>query len=334
MKIGMDMGNKNLKICGENDIPYEFPVAYEEITEFDYLNEAAGSGVYNVKYNNKFYRVGSKGVTGLPKNKGDIRFRQIANMLKLTGLAIELDKNDMNKGEFKIVTGTPIEDHDAFEADYKNLFISANGDYEQIEVNKKQYEILVEDAYIAKQCSVAKPLIPGVEKGHVLFLDWGGGTLDGAYYIDGTLVNRKTIDYPLNETLERLGYQLKANGIGIDRPNAFNSIFLKEMENVVLEGKYLVTTTIKIADEIMDIKDFANEFLKGDVAKIINDIILQFDFSEDLLKALKAIHFGGGAKLLKQPLSEDKTFGEKVVVEDPEFLNVRAYRAFAKLREW
>lgn len=333
-KIGLDMGNKNIKIGGTDEKPYEFPVAYEEINIFDYENETNGSNVYNVKYKNKFYRVGAKGITGLPKNKGEVRFRDIANMLKLTALAVELKRNGETKGEFLVVTGTPIEDYDSFKKNYEELFKSPKDQYEEIEVNRERFEIKVEDVYIAKQCSVAKPLIPGIEKGHVLFLDWGGGTLDGAYYIDNTLVDKKTLDYPLNETLERLGYYLKTHGIGIDRPNAYNSLFLKDMEQVVLNGKYLATTTVKVNDEIIDIKEFANEFLKEDVEKIINDIILQFNFSEDQLKALKTIHFGGGAKLLRLPLSENKTFKEKIVVENPEFLNVEAYRKFAQLREW
>lgn len=332
--IGLDMGNKNMKICGEDEVLFEFPIAYEEINQFDYEHETTGEKVFNVKYKDKYYRVGDKGITGLPKNKGDKRFRDIANMLKLTALAVELKRNKLNKGEFNIVTGTPIEDHNAFKSDYEELFKTNGEEFEIVEVNQEVFEIKVSDIYITKQCSVTKPLIPNIDKGHILFLDWGGGTLDIAYYIDNTIVDRKTLDYPLNKTLEKLGYELKTYGIGIDRPNAFNSAFLRDMEEVVLEGKYLATTTVKVNGEPRDIKEFANNFLKEDIKDIIKDIILQFNFSEDQLKVLKAIHFGGGAKLLRIPLSEDTTFKEKVVVENPEYLNVLAYNKFAQLREW
>ena len=36
IKGGLDIGNKNLKVCGSENNAHEIPVAYEEVSKYDY----------------------------------------------------------------------------------------------------------------------------------------------------------------------------------------------------------------------------------------------------------------------------------------------------------
>ena len=129
IKLGLDIGNKNLKICGESGVPHEIPVAYKLSNKYDYENEQDNDNMEKVFYNDKYYTVGLQCSEGLPQNKGAIGVREIANMFKLVGLARELRNLSKTEGEFYIVTGTPVMDYDELEKDYYDLMISKDGEY-------------------------------------------------------------------------------------------------------------------------------------------------------------------------------------------------------------
>ena len=124
IKAGVDIGNKNLKVCAEEGQAHEIPASYRIIDEYDYINGTNKEDVEKVKYNNKYYLVGLQCQNGLPRNKGDKSTREIANMIKLVGLARELRRQNKTKGEFYVVTGTPVSDYDAYKDDYVDLFLT------------------------------------------------------------------------------------------------------------------------------------------------------------------------------------------------------------------
>ena len=93
--IGIDMGNKNLKVYSGKGEPHEIPIAYREHDEYWYNNEPIGANIEKVKYRNRYYLVGVQGRSGLPQNKGDINVREISNMFKLVGLAREMRKRNI-----------------------------------------------------------------------------------------------------------------------------------------------------------------------------------------------------------------------------------------------
>lgn len=336
MKLGLDIGNKNLKICSDKDKPHEFPVAYREITSDEYINEAVGGEQTDkVKYLNKHYLVGLQCQNGLPRNKGDIKHREIANMFKLIGLAKDLELNNKAEGCFKVVTGTPVADYEEFKDDYFDLMISKGSEFEIIEVNHKEYKIKVEDAYIVKQSACLAPTIPNWKQSDLLIVDFGGGTLDIAHFKKGVKQEYLTIDFSLNNQLAELGRQLNVYKLGLPRANTLDSGFISLMEEVILNGRYQNETTITINGIAKDLKTYCAEWLQQKIDVLIDDVIIKLNLSASDCKATAIYYIGGGVKLLRNQLRRNDSFENIIVMENPQYANVMAYLIAATVRrEW
>lgn len=333
IKLGIDMGNKNLKVCsGEN--PHEIPIAYREQDKYWYENEPVGDNMEKVKYKGRYFLVGVQGKSGLPQNKGDKGVREIANMFKLVGLAKELRSRNETKGEFYVITGTPLNDYESNKNDYLDLMLSKNEEIEEIELNEKKYEILVSKADVTKQAAIVAPTLNNWKDGHLLLIDLGGGTLDVAYFIRGTQERYLTIDFPLNELLEQLGNILNGHGLGLPRPDELDSGFLLTMEEVILDGNYLGVDSIIINNKEVKIQDFCNTWLQSKVNSVIEDVKTRLNLSDTVAKNVRVHYLGGGAKLLRKELIENKTFGNKEVSSDPHFTNVKTYNILANNKGW
>lgn len=329
---GVDIGNKNYKVS-MNDKKFEFPIAYTKIDEYYYKNETTGDGTKKVKFNDNYYLVGLECNGILPKNKGDHSFREVANMIKLTGLAEFLGQKNLSSGKFKLVTGTPLSDFDGYKKDYKDFLIDE--EVQTIEVNGQTYNIQVTHAFISKQCAAVAPTISGwKEKEHLILIDLGGGTADIAYFRRGTVVRYITIDFPLNKIMEDLGNYLNGLGLGLMRPDETNSGFLHTMEKVIKEGNYLNVTSLNTEGISMNLSEIINKWLQSKVNNLIESIALRLDLSEAVRNAAEVYYFAGGSLLLRRELSENQTFRNKTVLDEPEFANVKAFDTLAQVREW
>ena len=335
-KIGIDIGNKNLKVCGEAGFPHEIPVAYEEIKEDEYYRETTGTETEKVFYNGKYYFVGLQCNRGLPQNKGSKSVREVANMFKLVGIAREMRRVGVNnnKGEFYVVTGTPVEDYDAYVQDYIDLMKTPGSDYEKIELNGVEYQIKVLDVDVTKQSACVAPTIPNWKESEFILVDFGGGTLDVAHFKNGVRIMYRTLGFPLNEALSELRNELNIYGLGLPRANALDSGFIKIMEDVVMEGKYRNVTTIQVGEEKKDLKEFSNMWLQNKVDTIIEDIKIRLNLSETDSKSIPVYYIGGGAKLLNEILTKNTGFANKKIIDPPHFVNVNIYHAIANNKNW
>lgn len=334
IKLGIDMGNKNLKIATQQVEAHEIPIAYREQDKYWYENEPVGENMEKVKYRNRYYLVGVQGRSGLPQNKGDKNVREIANMFKLVGLARELRLRNEKAGNFYVVTGTPLNDYEALKDDYLELMLSKDGKVEKIELDGKEYEILVEKAEITKQAAAVAPTLKDWKNDNLLLVDFGGGTLDIAYFVRGTQERYMTIDFPLNELLEKLGNVLNMYGLGLPRPDELDSGFLLTMEEVILNGEYAGVKTINVDGKEVLIADFCNDWLQSRVNSVIEDIKTRLNLSDNVAKSIRVHYLGGGSKLLRKQLETNATFGNKEVTKEPHFANVRAYNTIANVRNW
>ena len=334
IKLGLDMGNKNLKVYSGNEEPHEIPIAYREQDAYWYENEPIGTGMEKVKYKGRYFLVGVQGKSGLPQNKGDKNVRDIANMFKLVGLARELRLRNETEGEFYVVTGTPLNDYQSNKDDYLDLMLSKDGEVETIELNGKEYKILVSKADVTKQGAVVAPTLDNWKEDQLLLIDLGGGTLDIAYFIRGTSERYLTIDFPLNELLEELGNTLNGYGLGLPRPDELDSGFLLTMEELILKGEYLGIDQIQIDGKEINLKQFCNEWLQTRINSVIEDIKTRLTLSDTVAKNIRVNYLGGGAKLLKEQLIANETFQNKEVTKEPHFANVKAYNTLANVKGW
>lgn len=333
IKLGLDMGNKNLKVYSGKEA-HEIPIAYREKDQYWYENETIGDNMEKVKYKNRYYLVGVQGRSGLPQNKGDKNVREVANMFKLVGLARELRLRNETEGEFYIVTGTPLNDYQANKQDYLDLMISKDGETEIIELDGKEYKILVSKADVTKQAAVVAPTLENWKDDNLLLVDLGGGTLDIAYFVRGTQERYMTIDFPLNELLEQLGNTLNGYGLGLPRPDELDSGFLLTMEEVILNGSYVGIDHIDVNGEKVNLKGFCDNWLQSRVNSVIEDIKTRLNLSDTVAKTIRVHYLGGGAKLLREQLINNNTFGNKEVTRDPHFANVKAYNTLANVKGW
>lgn len=334
IKCGLDIGNKNLKICGEENQSHEIPVAYEENTMYDYENELYNENIEKVFYNGRYYFVGLQCQDGLPQNKGDKSARELANMFKLVGLARELRRRGLNSGEFYLVSGTPLVDYDEYKDDYIDLMLSKDGEYETIELNKEEYNIKVSKVRITKQSACIAPTIPNWRDLDFILIDFGGGTLDVASFRRGIKDKYITMDFPLNEILEDLGNVLNSYRLGIPRPNALDSGFIKTMEDIVSSGVYRNRTSIEVNSESIRISDFCSAWLQEKLDAIIENIKIRLNLSDTDSESIDVFYVGGGAKLLSKELSANTGLSNKKIIENPHFVNVSIYYTMANSIDW
>jgi hypothetical protein len=334
IKLGMDIGNKNLKVCAEEGQAHEIPASYRMVDEYDYVNSISKKDMEKVKYNGKYYFVGLQCQNGLPHNKGDRNIREVANMFKLVGLARELRRQEQNKGEFCIVTGTPVNDYDAYKDDYIDLFLTKDDEYEIIELNEVEYQIKVKNVVVTKQSACIAPTIPNWKENDFILVDFGGGTLDIAYFQRGIKERYITMDFPLNEILEDLGNTLNAYKLGIPRPNSLDSGFIRTMEEIILQGKYRNVTSILVNDKQINLKDFCSQWLQNKVDSIIEDIKIKLKLSTTDSNFISVYYIGGGAKLLANELANNNGFTNKSIIENPHFANVSIYQTIANKYNW
>lgn len=330
MAVGIDMGNKNLKVSGQKSEAHEMPIAFTEIEELDYEMEELSSNIEKVKYNDKYYLVGMNQGNALPQNKGDIAFREQANMFKLLGLARELRRIKKTEGKFYTVTGTPLQDFERTRNDYKELMLSSNKEYEKIIVNDIEYSIKVSSAYVTRQAGCLRTTLGDLTGRDILIVDFGGGTLDVALFLDGSKGEYLTIPFPLNRILEDLGNKLNDYGLGLPRPNRLDSGFLRDMENVVLKGDYKGIRSLKIDSKETSIQDFSNEWLQSRIDTEIDNIKIRLELTDTQAKTVETYFIGGGAKLLDYQLNRNHTFANTKIIETPEFANVETFRAIAE----
>lgn len=335
IKVGVDIGNKNLKVCAEEGQAHEIPASYRIVDEYDYKHSSNREDMERVKYKGKYYFVGLQCQSGLPHNKGDKGVREIANMFKLVGLARELRRQDKIKGDFYVVTGTPVNDYDAYKDDYIDLFLTKGEEYETIELNEQEYRIKVHDVFVTKQSACIAPTIPNWKETDFILIDLGGGTLDIAYFQRGIKEKYDTMDFPLNEILEDLGNTLNTYRLGISpRPNSLDSGFIRTMEEIILQGRYRNVTSILIDDKQTNLKDFCSQWLQEKVDNIIEDIKIKLKLSETDSKAISVYFFGGGAKLLATELANNTGFSNKSIIDQPHFANVTVYKTIADKYNW
>lgn len=331
-KGGVDIGNKNYKISIDEE-NFEFPIAYREISEYSYKNEEVGRGTKKVFYNGKYYIVGLECNNVLPKNKGNKDFINEAMMIKLTGLGEFLKRKGINKGEFNLVMGTPINDFEEFQGDYMDLLL--DDDFQSIIVDNEEYSIKVSKAHVTKQCAAVAPTIKNwKDKPNLILIDLGGGTADIAYFRNGTVVRYITIDFTLNKIMEELGTYLNGFDLGLMRPDETDSGYLDIMEQVIKEGRYLNVSTLEVDGETKSLEEVITEWLQVRVDEVINNIYIRLGLSKTVKNAADVYYFGGGAKLLRKELSQNETFANKTIIEDPEMANVKAYDTIANVREW
>lgn len=333
IKLGMDIGNKNLKVCGEDGVPHEIPVAYEISNKFDYESEPHDS-IERVFYNGVYYVVGLQCTQGLPQNKSDIDFREIATMFKLVGLARELRRLSETKGEFYVVTGTPVEDFDQFQEGYKDLMLSKNNEYEKIEMNGIEYSIKVSKTNITKQSACVAPILPNWKEDDFIIVDLGGGTLDLAYFQRGIKERYHTMNFSLNRILEELGNVLNVYDLGIKRPNAQDSGFIRTMEEIVLDGLYKTKPFIVVEGEHRELKQFCSEWLQVKVDSVVRDIKVGLNLSATDSQLTQVYYIGGGSKLLAEMLAKNTGFLKKKVLDQPHFMNVILYHKIATVIDW
>lgn len=331
-KGGVDIGNKNYKLSIEEE-EFEFPIAYLEIDDYTFKDGEVGFGTKKVKYNDKNYLVGLGCDRILPRNKGDKNYKEVANMIKLTGLAEFLERKNLEEGSFKLVSGTPLSDYDEYKKDYEELLVDKKP--ELIQIDGKEYKIQVLDSHISKQCAAVAPTIPNwKEKENLILIDLGGGTADIAYFRMGSVIRYMTVDFTLNKIMEDLGNYLNSLGLGLMRPNETDSGFLHTIEKVVKDGKYLEITSLEVDGTVVTLSDVINKWLQIEVDRVIESISLRLDLSEAIKNSAQVYYFAGGTLLLRKELSNNQTFKNKIVLERPEFANVKSFSTIAKLREW
>jgi len=334
IKVGVDIGNKNLKVCAEEGQAHEIPASYKIVEEYDYINGIAREDLEKVKYNGSYYFVGLQCQKSLPKNKGDKSVREIANMIKLVGLARELRRQGKDTGEFYVVTGTPVNDYDEFKDDYIDLFLS-NDEYETIELNEQEYKIKVKDVIVTKQSACVAPTIPNWKNIDFVLVDFGGGTLDIAYFKKGIKEKYITMDFPLNEVLEELGNKLNTYKLGISpRPNSLDSGFIRTMEEIILQGKYRNVNSINIDNKQISLKDYCSQWLQDKVDSIMQDIKIKLGLSDTDANSIPVYFIGGGAKLLSTEIANNNDFSNKSIIDQPQFANVVIYKILADKYEW
>lgn len=335
IKAGVDIGNKNLKVCAEEGQAHEIPASYRIIDEYDYINGTNKEDVEKVKYNNKYYLVGLQCQNGLPRNKGDKSTREIANMIKLVGLARELRRQNKTKGEFYVVTGTPVSDYDAYKDDYVDLFLTKGDDYEKIELNGQEYQIKVKDVFVTKQSACVAPTIQNWKNIDFILIDFGGGTLDIAYFRRGIKEKYITMEFPLNDVLEELGITLNNHKLGISpRPNSLDSGFIRTMEEIVLQGKYRNISSITIDNKQVNLKDYCSQWLQSRVDIIMKDIKIKLGLSDTDAHSIPIYFIGGGAKLLATEIANNNDFTNKSIIDQPQFANVTVYKMIADKYNW
>lgn len=335
IRVGVDIGNKNLKICAEEGQAHEIPASYRIVDEYDYKNGISRPDMEKVKYNGEFYFVGLQCQNGLPHNKGDKGSRELASMIKLVGLARELRRQGLNKGRFYVASGTPVNDYDEYRQDYMDLLITQGDQYEIIELNGELFEIRVEDAILTKQSACVAPTIPNWKKSDFVLADFGGGTLDVAHFQRGVRGRYITIDFPLNQILEELGNRLNVYRLGISpRPNMMDSGFIHTMEEIILKGRYRNLTSISVDGSQVSLKEFCSKWLQDRVDATIEDIKIKLRLSDTDSQHIPVYYVGGGAKLLATELANNNTFTNKNIVENPHFANVSIYQIMASKNNW
>ena len=167
-----------------------------------------------------------------------------------------------------------------------------------------------------------------------VIVDFGGGTLDIAYFIKGAKKQYDTIDFSLNQVLTDLGNILNDYKLGIPRPNILDSGFIKIMEDIIYTGQYKYVSTITIEGNQYDIKKFVDTYLQAQIDKIMEEIKIKLKISNTDAKYIDVFFIGGGAKLSNNQILQNKTFANKKIIENPQFANVEAYAKIAKSKRW
>lgn len=332
--IGLDLGNRYGKVKSEMGFD-ELLIAWKEIDITDYNTLEILEGMEKVKYKNKYYIVGLKGVEGIDNpNKGNEEVKEMANMVKLVLLARDMRKRDLREFTYKAMTGTPYDDFDKYYSQYINLMKSPGEDFEVIELNGEEYKIKVDGAEVTKQGACVVLTLPNRKSTNYLIFDWGGGTLDVSYFENGVRIKGQTFDFSLNEHYVELGKELNKY-IDITRPAINNATFMKDMETLKLEGNYKGITTIKVNDTVTSLKEYVSNYFQNKVDKVILQVLNELKINNSELNNLTPVHVGGGAKLLINEIINNKKLPKCLMTEQSEYRNVIAYYEIAKLtKSW
>lgn len=339
---GIDIGNKYAKLVGKGILAGEnfmdqLIISWKQINKKEYESDEKVDGIEKIKYKDKYYRVGLGGVKGIVSpNKGDEESKEMANMFKLIMLARYLRKLGNAEGIFKVLTGVPYDDYENYYSQYLELFKSADDEFEIIEMNGTEYKIKVENAEVTKQGSCVIYTLPNRKTETYLIWDYGGGTLDVSYYINGVRKDGITKNFSLNHLYEEFAKQLRNDGFDIERPNKHNSDFIKDMEKIKIHGDYAGITEIKIDDKIISLKDYADKWFQTPLDDVVAEVIDYLEITKAKMHQAKQVFVGGGAKIFKEQIDNNKQIpGGFTEAKAAEFRNAIAYYELAKvIKTW
>lgn len=328
IKVGIDLGNKNNNVIAKNTRK-GFSANFNEISKDKYETTGINEDNYLVEYEGRYFIIGNLGEKGIEtENRGDKEIRYYSNMFKLVALSEVLSNENINKGYFDAVTGCPYDHLEKYFDDYKKLFLSE--DYEKITVNRKKYEMKVKRLRIMRQ---ATPIFLGLKNKKnpiTLIHDFGGGTYDLAYYVDGVLKNGATIPFSLLRTMVDLGKELNKY-IDVDDIDINNAIFQSSMESLILNGEYNGIKEIETKQGKIALSKFVDEFLIPRVDEEINKGLYRLKISNSKLNIIHNVFAGGGAILLKNQLNNNKKLKGKEFVNNSQDVNAEAYYNVAKV---
>jgi plasmid segregation protein ParM len=191
MKLGVDAGNNEVKIYGEEGA-FKYPSILGEYRERKLTDSfSTGDIIYEFK--------GRKGFAGKlaeieSEFSGSIVGTTKAHEDTLIRVLLGIAQYESRSVKFDIVVGQPIEQHtDEEKKRIKKLLIGDHG----ITINDQKRNIYIERVEVAAEGGVAYWSSP--RKGLVRILDFGSGTVNGATLLDAKYVDRDsfTIGYGL-----------------------------------------------------------------------------------------------------------------------------------------
>lgn len=334
MLIALDLGNRYLKTAskfGDDILKNEMIVCYKEISETDYNERSLyySSGDF-VKYKDRYYLLGEGGTSGIDNvNKAHPDVLHLSRLFTLVGLSKDLESKNKNKGNFNLISGTPIDDYESFKNDYINLF-KVN---DIIEVNGTEYKIKVDDVKITKQSASVLLSLPERKLKNYILFDFGGGTLDVCYAENGVIIRKKTIDFSLNELYVELAQELRNLNFPIDRGSKNDSRFQRSMENLKFTGSYKGLTTVNF-NVTMALSEYVSSWFQPRLNKVILEALYELNLNDGDINNSTAVFFGGGAKLLEAEINNNDKLKSKKVAESSPFRNVLAYLTIGNLLDW
>ena len=307
IKLGVDIGNSFVNVCGEMDYYRVFDSCLEENygAEFE-------EGDNTITYKDRNYTVSQGNLTAESAPRRDLNNYEI---LGLFAICKYIKDRDINTSKRDVIVhmciGLPTADYNQNKDTYRALF-----DKKDIECifESQKIKFRIDETRVVPQGTVVayiyRDIFKNVSLGYLI--DWGSFTVDVQCIRNGEIVKNEKRSYEVGvmRMLSEIGDVMKRLGAG------FTS--LKDIERALIDGKFITESGIVGID---------NEQIQSVIRKRLKTITDTMKLEMGGLRSSnKTFVIGGGAIVFGEILKE--LFVSCEPAQDAEKLNSKAYYTF------